>query len=654
MRSRSNSSSPRRLALLAPCALALVVGLALSTRGPIGYAAAAVPTFNKDVAPIVFQHCTSCHRPGELAPFPLQTYEEVKERARLIAEATAHRLMPPWKPEPGYGAFEGEDERRLSDVQIAIIRGWVEGGMVEGEPKDLPKLPVFTPGWQLGPPDLVVTLPQAFDMPASGPDVFRNFVLPVAIKSRRYVRAIEFRPGPSKAVHHARILIDESRESRWRDARDSAPGFGGMDAPGAHFPDGHFLGWASGKSPTEMSLPWPIDAGTDLVVQTHLKPTGRVERIQPSIGLYFTSKPPAAAPVMLRLGSRTIDIPAGATNYVVSDSYQMPIDAMALRIYPHAHYLAREMTVLATLPGGKTAPLLHIANWDFNWQDDYEYEQPVELPKGSTLQMRYVYDNSPANANNPHTPPQRVRFGPEATDEMGELLVQLVAKKPGEAATLRADITRKTLASDIAGEEKQIAEAPDDVEVRNSLGVHYVQALRLTDAVAQFEAALRLEPDHALAHYNLGLIALNSGRLDAARPHLEHALATRPDFAEAHSNFGVLLVRQGRTREGMEQFERALAIKPDNVPARNNLGRALLAAGRADQAIAHFQRIVELQPDNITAMQLLADAFAATGRYDDAERTGQQALARAAAAKNDAAAREIRQRLIQYEQQAGP
>jgi tetratricopeptide (TPR) repeat protein len=332
----------------------------------------------------------------------------------------------------------------------------------------------------------------------------------------------------------------------------------------------------------------------------------------------------------------------------------MPVDAMALRIYPHAHYLAREMTVLATLPGGKTEPLLHISNWDFNWQDDYEYEQPVALPKGSTLQMRFVYDNSAANPNNPHTPPERVRFGPEATDEMGELLVQLVAKRPADVGRLRAEIARKTLASDIVGEEKRIADVPDDYEVHNSLGVHYVQAARLTDAVAQFEASLRLAPEHALAHYNLGLIALNLGRLDEARTHLEHALAARPDFAEAHSNFGVLLMRQGHTTDAIDHFERALAIKPDNLPAHNNLGRVLLATGRADEAIDHFQHIVQLQADNAPALQMLAEAYAAIGRFDQAMRTAQQALSRASAAKNDALVREIRQQLMRYEQQAEP
>ena len=176
-------------------------------------------TFNKDVAPLIFEHCTACHRPGEVAPFSLMTYDDVRSRARLIADATARRFMPPWMPEPGHGELSGS--RRLSDGEIQTIQEWVEDGAVEGDVKDRPAIPVYTPGWQLGQPDVVLMMPEAFTMPASGPDLFRNFVLPVPLPSRRYVRAVEFRPN-TQAIHHARILVDDSRESRWRDSRESS------------------------------------------------------------------------------------------------------------------------------------------------------------------------------------------------------------------------------------------------------------------------------------------------------------------------------------------------------------------------------------------------------------------------------------------------
>ena len=264
-------------------------------------------TFTKDVAPIVFKNCVTCHRQGELAPFSLITYDDVRQHARQIAEVTKSRTMPPWKPERGDAAFAGE--RRLTDAQIQILQQWAEQGAPEGNARDLPTPPVFDSTWHLGTPDLVVTMPDAVDVPADGKDVFRNIVLRVPLTRPRFVQGVEFRPGNGRVVHHARILVDETDSSRWRDQEDPGPGFGGMDAPEAHFPDGHFIGWAAGKLASKESLPWLLQPGTDLVVQMHLRPTGKAERVQASIGLFFTDTPPASAPVMLRLGSRTIDIP---------------------------------------------------------------------------------------------------------------------------------------------------------------------------------------------------------------------------------------------------------------------------------------------------------------------------------------------------------
>jgi hypothetical protein len=370
-------------------------------------------TFNRDVAPIIFQNCTPCHRPGESGPFTLLSYDDVKQRAQQIVTTTEHRFMPPWKPDPEFRRFEGE--RWLDPDDIDTLREWVDGGAVEGDPRDRPTPPRFTDGWQLGKPDLVLTMREAFTVPAEGKDLFRNFVLPVPFNECKYVQAIEFRPGNAKVVHHARILLDETGELRQRDLDEPGPGFEGMDAPGAHFPDGHFLGWAAGKMPRRADVAWPLPARTDFIVQMHLKPTGRSESVKASIGLYFTNKAPAIHPVLLRFGSKTIDIQAGDSDYVVIDSYTLPVPAKALSIYPHAHYLAREMTVVAEMPDGGTERLLRISDWDFNWQDEYEYIEPVDLPKGARLVMRYVYDNSAINPRNPSSPPRRVLTGPTAT-----------------------------------------------------------------------------------------------------------------------------------------------------------------------------------------------------------------------------------------------
>jgi hypothetical protein len=224
--------------------------------------AAGSVTFNKDIAPILFEHCAACHRPGEAAPFSLLTFQHAKKRAAQIAAVTANRFMPPWPPEPGKGDFAGS--RRLTEAQIAAIQRWSASGAVEGEAVDLPRVPSFTEGWQLGPPDLVVTLDKPYTLAASGSDIFRNFVLRVPISERRYVRAIEVRPGNKRIVHHANVLVDRTGSARSRDALDGAPGFEGMDVKletQGFEPDTHFLFWKPGTVYSEepAGLAWQLD-----------------------------------------------------------------------------------------------------------------------------------------------------------------------------------------------------------------------------------------------------------------------------------------------------------------------------------------------------------------------------------------------------------
>jgi len=249
-------------------------------------------TFSKDIAPIIFAQCSNCHRPGQSAPFDLLTYAEVKKHARDIAAVTQSRFMPPWPPEPGFGEFTGA--RHLSVDQIGLIQQGVAEAALEGATSDLPPSPKWSEGWQLGEPDLVVQMPQPYTLPASGKDVYRNFVIPIPTTGRRYVQAVELRPG-NKSVHHAFMLYDRTRQSRRIDEEDSEPGFPGMSPPvSANAPTGQFVTWQPGKIAfrgTEDSI-WSLEPNTDLVLQMHLQPTGKPERIQASAGFYFTDKAP--------------------------------------------------------------------------------------------------------------------------------------------------------------------------------------------------------------------------------------------------------------------------------------------------------------------------------------------------------------------------
>ena len=235
-------------------------------------------TFSKDVAPVVFQHCTPCHRPGEIGPFSLQTYRDVRQRMTLVADTTKRRAMPPWKPESAHGVFV--DDRSLTAEQIQLVQDWVAQGAPEGDPKDLQPIPVFVEGWRLGTPDVVVTMAQPYTLRPDGPDLFRTFVLPIPTSGARYVRAIEFRPGNGRGVHHANIGVDRTRSSRRLDAEDSEPGYVGGMVQDAAYPPGHLLGWTPGQQPrpSPEGTAWRLEADSDLVVQLHLQPTGKPSR----------------------------------------------------------------------------------------------------------------------------------------------------------------------------------------------------------------------------------------------------------------------------------------------------------------------------------------------------------------------------------------
>ena len=351
-------------------------------------------TFNEHIAPIIFGVCAGCHRPGESAPFSLLSYDDVVKRAQLIAALTEIRFMPPWQPEFGYGEFVGE--RHLSDEQIDRIQRWVSQGSPEGEEVDLPPLPKWKSGWQLGEPDLVIEMPEPFLLPADGVDVFRNFVIPIPIDGERFVRAIELRPGNKRIVHHAIMRVDSTGASRRLAQATPEPGFEGMDMGASRAPDGRFLGWTPGRVPLPEGdeMAWRLRGPADLVLQLHMLPSGKPETIQSRVGFFFTDRAPTHQFHTIELDFRDIDIPPGETDYRLADRLSIPVDLEVHSLYPHAHYLGKEMKVFATLPDGDIRWLLWIKAWDFNWQDEYRFVEPVRLPAGSVLHVEFSYDNS--------------------------------------------------------------------------------------------------------------------------------------------------------------------------------------------------------------------------------------------------------------------
>ena len=536
-------------------------------------------TFSKDIAPILFDRCAQCHHPGGPAPFSVLAYATVRQRATQIAAVTARRFMPPWKAESESGEFVGQ--KRLTDREIALIQRWVEAGAAEGDPRDIPAPPRLTEGGMLGQPDLIVPFPDSYVLQAAGTDVFRIFVLRLPITTARYVRGLEFHPGNSNVVHHANIRLDRTPASRQRDADDPAPGYDGLLARSAGYPDGHFLGWTPGQVVplVEPEFAWRLEPNTDLVIQLHMQPSGKPEAVRPSIGLFFAreSTRPAGTrmPAIVRLGYQGIDIPAGDAAYVIKDSYVLPVDVDVLAVQPHAHYRAREIQGFATLPDGTRKWLIHISDWDFRWQHVYRLVTPARLPKGTVVAMQFTYDNSDANVRNPERPPTRVRWGQRSRDEMGDLWLQVLTADTRDLATLTRDVRRKMAAEDTVGYEAVIDVYPNDADLHDDVAVIYLELGKTDAAVVHFQASLRLRPGSAAAHFNLGTALAVAGRVEPAIAALRRALEIRPDYSSAHNNLGNVLAVRGDVDEAILHLREALRLDPDNAEARVSLERAL-------------------------------------------------------------------------------
>ena len=452
--------------------------------------------------------------------------------------------------------------------------------MAEGAARDLPPLPKFRDDWQLGEPDLIVTPPKPFHLPPDGPDVYRNLVMPYEAAANRFVRAVEFRPGKTSAVHHAFVLVDESGDARRLEGLEPEPGFPGMLAGrGARAPGG-FVSWQPGRRPVEApdGMSWLLKKGTDLVLQLHLRPTGKPEEVQPSIGIYFTDQPPSRPYMIMLLRSTAIDIPAGEASYPIEASYKLTTDVNVIGLAPHLHYLGREAHGWAELPDGTSQELLYIKKWDFNWQGDYRYVKPVALPKGTTLKMRFTYDNSAQNPSNPAKPPRRVQYGLQSADEMGELWFWLETKTQGELQTLQRD---------------------------------YFGTWGLADKVAVNEALLRRDPKDAASRTELGAAFSAMGRIDDALSQLRQAIADKPEMQRANYVLGTLLAKRGEFAEAEAAFTRAVEIDPNDAKAQNNLGYVLLSQGKAAAAIEHFEAALRLNADDTLARQSLERARAA-------------------------------------------
>ena len=568
-------------------------------------------TFNRDIAPILFEHCAPCHRPGEAAPFPLLTYADARRHATQLVSVTQSRYMPPWPPAAQTDAFSGD--RHLAQKQIDLIRAWVRSGAPEGDAGQKPSPPLFTEGWQLGQPDLVVQVPKPFQLPADGKDVFRNFVIPAGVAKTVYVRAIEIRPGDRRLVHHANLVLDRTRSLRRRDGADGQPGFPGMDITtesGDNFePDSHFLFWKPGgvPEPEPAGMAWRLDPDTDLILNLHLQPSGKPEQLQPTVGLYYSSAPPTRFPMLLQLEhDGAIDIPAESNRFQVTDHLTLPMDVDLYQIYPHAHYLGKHVEAWAKLPDGSRRTLIQIRDWNLNWQAVYTYRKPVHLPKGTVIEMQISFDNTAANSRNPRNPPEHVRSGDRSTDEMGHVWLQVLPSQKDTAQDSRMILQEAVM-------RRRLEKYPADFAAHYNLGALAESSARHVEAIGHFEAALHVDPAHAAARNALASAFAADGKNEQALQQWQRTIRMQPDYAMAHFNLARLLTGLGREMDAIAEYQTYLRQEPDDPQAHLNLGALYIQLGRFPEALPEYGRVAQLKPDDADVLTNLGTLLAKSG-----------------------------------------
>ena len=533
------------------------------------------PTWSGQIARVLYTNCTTCHHPGGAGPFSLLTYEDARRWAPQIRTVTQSRFMPPWLPEPGYGDFA--DARHLSDEDLSLIKRWVETGMPKGDMISAPTAPTYSPTWTLGKPDLILDVEMPYTLTPGGEDVFRNFILPYPLKETHYIRAMEILPSVPRVVHHANILIDRTAEYRHQHPSDWRQGVAGMDLEvdaGKSFdPDGHFLFW---KPDTPVliepsGMPWRLDPDNDLILNMHLKPSGKTEIVQAQIGLYFTDKPPSATSNALQLDrDDALDIPAGQSRFIVTDKMKLPVDVHLLGIYPHAHYLGKEMQCWAIVPDQKKIWLISIRNWDIDRQSVYTYKKPISLPRGTVLHMRYTYDNSPANPHNPHTPPVRVRAGNRSEDEMAHLWLQVLPI--GENRENQPD---PRLILEEAWMRNRLSKTPDDYISLYNLGAALAAEGKSQEAIETFQTILKNRQTDGRVWNALGTATESNGDWKKAQDIYKKALAVEPklrrSFQPRPAGSQPCLPGEAETT-----FRDLMASCFDDADAHGSLGLALL------------------------------------------------------------------------------
>lgn len=396
-----------KLSRLAVFVAALYFGAALVCSAGASAGNPAAPTFNKDVAPILYKNCVSCHRPGEIAPMSLITFKEVRPWAKAIREKVATREMPPWHADQNYGKWE--NDRRLTQKEIDTVVAWVDGGAAEGNAKDLPPTPKLASGWQIGEPDMIFEMPTQFTVPAEGSVPYQYFTVPTNFKEDRYIQALEARAGNLSVVHHIVMYVREPGEQARQRGRDKHFNIG----------DGILGALSPGQTPfiAKPGQAKLIKAGSQLVFQMHYTPNGQEAKDRSIVGLIFAKGPVDKIVNTKAAFDIRFVIPPGSSNHEITAVYEFEQDSHIISLMPHMHLRGKDITYRAIYPDGRSEILLSVPRYNFDWQVYYYPVEPLAVTKGTRIQAVAHYDNSTKNPRNPD-PTREVRFGEQTWDEM--------------------------------------------------------------------------------------------------------------------------------------------------------------------------------------------------------------------------------------------
>jgi hypothetical protein len=382
-------------------------------------AANAQPTYSREVSRILQDKCQRCHRPGDIAPFALMNYQDASTWAEDIRRVVEQRIMPPWKPVPGHGEFR--DDYGLSDEQRQTVIQWAAAGAPEGDPADLPEPLPETGEWQLGEPDVVLTMAEPFEVPR-GKDLYRCFALPTNFDEDRFLRAVEVKPGNRQIVHHVLLFLDLNGDSVRKEGKDGYPGYDCFGGPGVALDLRGVVGaWVPGMRTHELpeGIGIQIPKGARVVMQIHYYPAGRPGPDQSKLGAYFVKSPVKKRLMTLPVVNTSFAIPPGNAAFPVTATFPVfPFaDMKVVAAGPHMHLLGRKIR-MEFEHQGRTTPLIRIDDWDFNWQGNYQYKEPIAIPAGSRIRLFCEFDNSAGNPRNPSNPLKTVRWGEGTEDEM--------------------------------------------------------------------------------------------------------------------------------------------------------------------------------------------------------------------------------------------